>query len=217
MLVLIINFNRLTLPVKMADWLSVRGCEPVFVDNNSDYLPLLQYYEKTKYNVIRLKNNYGHTVVWQPGMAHIFNPLLKSDRYIVTDPDLDLTGIPDNFLKVLHKGLDKYATYDKCGFSLEINDLPDTEEGYMIKNRYERKYWLKPLDEDYYHADADTTFAMYRSDVRTYNHNAIRTNRPYTAKHVPWYYKDFDSLSEEDRYYFQSANNSSSGKIRLMK
>jgi hypothetical protein len=44
MKVLIINYNRLLLPSKLADWVFKRGCEPIFIDNNSDYKPLLNYY-----------------------------------------------------------------------------------------------------------------------------------------------------------------------------
>jgi hypothetical protein len=46
MIALIINYNRLTLPVTMADWLSKRNIEPVIVDNNSDYPPLLHKIKK---------------------------------------------------------------------------------------------------------------------------------------------------------------------------
>jgi len=212
MKVFIINFNRLTLPSKMADWLSVRGCEPIFIDNHSDYPPLLEYYYNCPYIVFRMKENYGHKVIWEQPQ---FNKFITGGRYIVTDPDLNLSGIPPDFLQVLNEGLDKYPEYDKCGFSLEINDLPDTEEGSLVRNKFEFKYWTSPLDSKYYKADVDTTFALCKQPF--YSHSGIRTNRPYTARHVPWYYKDFESLSEEDKYYFRTANESSSGKKRLMK
>ena len=46
MKVLIINFNRLLLPVKLAEFCANRGLSPVFIDNNSDYPPLLEYYKQ---------------------------------------------------------------------------------------------------------------------------------------------------------------------------
>lgn len=216
MKVLIINFNRLMLPVKMADWIAARGCEPVFIDNASDYMPLLEYYAKAPYKVVRLEKNFGHTVIWQPGLK-ILDNIVGNGRYIVTDPDLDLTRVPDDFLQVLNSGLDRYTTYDKCGLSLEINDLPDTEECRLVRTRFEPQYWLHPLDESYFHADTDTTFALYREGVRWYSHSGIRTNRPYTARHVPWYYTDFANLPADEQYYFTKANKSSSGKKRLLK
>jgi hypothetical protein len=166
--------------------------------------------------VIYLGANYGHTCVWIPEL-NIIERAGINGRYIVTDPDLDLSWVPADFLDVMNKGLDKYPTYDKCGLSLEINDLPNSEEGNFIRYKCEARYWLKPLDPIYYHADTDTTFALYREGVREYNHNAIRTNRPYTAKHIPWYYTSFDMLPKDEQYYFRSASDSSSGKKRLIK
>jgi hypothetical protein len=198
----------------MADWCAARGCDPVFIDNDSDYPPLLEYYKKCRYGVIRLDINYGHTVLWD--QRELLKSLVGNDRYIVTDPDLDLTGVPDDFLQVLNEGLNKYPEYDKCALSLEINDLPDSTEGNLVRNKFEPKYWKNPLDDKYYHADTDTTFALYREGIKHYSHSAIRTARPYTAKHVPWYYTDFNSLPEDEQYYFRTANDSSSGKKRLL-
>jgi len=213
MKVLIINFNRVTLPARLADWVALRGCEPIFIDNASNYPPLLQYYADTPYRVHRLPANYGHTVVWDLKLCNYY---ARGDRYIVTDPDLDLEGIPNDFLRVMNFGLDEYPQYDKCGFSLEVNDLPDTHEAHLIRTQYEVKYWRHALDKLFWLADTDTTFALYRAGVAHYSHSAIRTNRPYTARHVPWYYKDFASLPADEQYYFTTANGSSSGKKRLM-
>lgn len=194
MKVLIINFNRLTLPVNLADWVAARGCEPIFIDNHSDYPLLIQYYNNTPYEVIRLDHNYGHMVVWD---ARILERLQIKENYIVTDPDLDLTDIPDDFLSVLEEGLLRYPQYGKCGFSLKISDLPN-----QVTIDWETKYWQLPLDEKYFHADIDTTFALYK--VRFHSLNAIRTNIPYTAKHIPWYYDLTDKLPDDELYYYHT-------------
>jgi len=211
---LIINFNRLLLPVRLAEWVAQRGVEPVFIDNNSTYPPLLEYYQSCPFRVLRLVSNYGHTVLWQ-------YPVLKTldinERFIYTDPDLDLTDVPDDFLEVMNEGLNRYPNYSKCGLSLEINDLPDTEEGNFIRNVPEAPYWNRPLDDMYFHADTDTTFALYQYPIGQYGYSAIRTNRPYTCKHIPWYYTDFDSLTDDERYYYETANASCSHKARFMK
>jgi len=201
----------------MADWCAIHGVVPVFVDNNSDYPPLLAYYEDCKYKVIRLTQNYGHTVLWNKDNDILDSYVGNDERYIVTDPDLDLEGIPGNFLDILHIGLDKYSHIDKCGFSLEISDLPNTEEGNYIRTRVESRYWKKKYDAMYYNSPIDTTFALYREGVRNYSHIAVRTERPYTAKHIPWYYSDMSKLPDDEQYYFKTANDSSSGKKRLMK
>lgn len=217
MVVFIINYNRLTLPKKLAEWCYLHGLTPVFVDNHSDYVPLLEYYQNCPYTVIQLGFNYGHTVLWN-GATYILNDFVKRTRYIVTDPDLDLEGIPDDFLDVLNKGLDKFPNIDKCGFSLRINDLPNTEEGNFIRIKVEPRYWRKKFDDMYYNSPIDTTFALYREGVRHYSHLAVRTAPPYAARHIPWYYTDIKLLPEDEQYYYATADShSATGKNRLMK
>lgn len=195
----------------MADWCAAHELTPVFVDNHSDYPPLLEYYYNGPYEVIRLSYNYGHKVITR---ANICERLKITDRYIVTDPDLDLTGIPDDFLMILNEGLNRYPQFNKCGFSLEINDLPDSPEGKFIRE-VEYRYWVNPLDPIYFNAAIDTTFALYRGITKRHFLQAIRTNRPYTAKHLSWYYTDFESLPEDEKNYFRTANESASGKKRM--
>ena len=211
MRVLIINYNRLTLPLNMANWLSVRGCTPIFIDNNSDYPPLLKYYSTCPYKVVRMNKNYGHRVVWE---QNILDALRINTEYIVTDPDLDLSGIPDDFLRILIEGLQKYPSVHKCGFSLEIEDVINNEEynGGKTIREWEDIFWKYPLDKMYFDAQIDTTFALYRRGIRRYSYSAIRTNRPYTARHVPWYYDDMGELPEDEQYYFKTANESATFK-----
>jgi hypothetical protein len=128
MKVLIINYNRLVLPSQLADWVYLRGLDPVFIDNASDYNPLLEYYDRCPHEVVRMNNNYGKDVVWSQGILERLN--IKGE-YIVTDPDLNLIGIPDNFLSVLKEGLRRYPQFNKCGFSLEINDITDQGIYYL--------------------------------------------------------------------------------------
>ena len=212
---LIINYNRLTLPAAMADWLAENGCEPIFIDNCSTYEPLLEYYHHCPYMVMHLNRNYGHKVVWTPE-ATILQRLGITDRYIVTDPDLDLSAVPSDFLEVLHEGLNRYPEYKKCGLSLEINDLPDNPEIRAMRDNCEARYWTEPLDDRYFKAAIDTTLALHRADARHYFHRpALRTNRPYTARHVPWYYEGLADLPEDEKFYFQTAGNSSTNKDRI--
>lgn len=215
MIALITNFNRLVYTKYMVNWCLSRGLTPVIVDNNSDYPPLLEYYELHPCEIVKLDNNYGHDAIWKKG---VLSQLNITGRYIATDPDLNLDNIPADFLKVLNAGLNKYLWYPKCGFSLEINDLPNTEEGKLISTHVEPRYWRRPLDNLYFHAPIDTTFALYREGTTEHFHSAIRTNRPYTAKHLPWYHKGFSSLTEDEQYYLMHANiESATGRDRIMK
>ena len=216
MKVLIINFNRLTLPAALADWVAARGCEPVFIDNNSDYPPLLDYYHNCKYLVMHMNHNHGHRVVWQPEATVLQRLGLLNEQYIVTDPDLDLAGIPADWLAILAAGLTMYPQVDKCGFGLRLDDLPQSTEGNFIR-QHEAKYWDEPLGAMFFNAPIDTTFALYRAGVQKYSYTAIRSGLPYAARHVPWYYTSFDKLPADEQYYFKTANASSSGKQRLFK
>jgi len=199
---LIIIYNRLNLPVKIADFLFAHGIDPVFIDNNSDYMPLLSFYGTTAYEVIRMDQNYGYKVVWE---QKLLEKLGITGNYIVTDPDLDLTGIPDDFLSVLEEGLRRYHQYDKCGFSLEIKDLPKTP---FCPLDWEIQFWQNPLDGRYYDAPVDTTFALYK--VPYHSTKGLRTNRPYTCRHMPWYYFDFKDMPVDEQYYFSTTKESHS-------
>jgi hypothetical protein len=206
---LIINFNRLTLPVKMAEWCVKHGLEPVFIDNHSSYRPLLKFYYESNCEVYRCSKNFGHKVVWDN--KNILESLGITGRYIVTDPDLDLSGIPDDFLKVLNDGLDRYPAYSKCGFSLDLSNLPLGET-----RTWEQSLWSHPLDDMYFHAPIDTTFALYRENVTYYSLSGIRTNRPYTAIHIPWSYKKISALPKDEQFYYRTCNSdSATGKNRL--
>lgn len=210
----IINYNRITLTKQLADWCADKGLDVVIVDNGSSYLPLYEYYDNCPYPVIHLNANYGSHVVWDTNILSLFG---ISEQYIVTDPDLDLTAIPDDFLDVMKEGLKRYPGMIKCGLSLEINDLPNTTQGEYIKNSWELKYWKKPLDEMFFNAPTASTFALYREGVTKWKLTpSIRTNRPYTAKHVPWYYTDFNSLPEDEKYYYNTTNDRwATGKERI--
>ena len=204
MKVLIINYNRLILPSALADWVYLRGLDPVFIDNNSDYEPLLKYYNHCHYEVVMMDRNYGKGVVWDQGVLERLN--IKGE-YIVTDPDLDLTGIPDNFLSVLRWGLLRYPQFNKCGFSLEIDDVTDESIYFMGQTikQWEHQFWINPIDAEYFNASIDTTFALYNTDM--FSLNALRTNRPYTARHVPWYYDQHKP--KDELYYLQTATDQS--------
>lgn len=203
----IINYNRLELMRNLADWLYINGnCEPIIVDNNSDYQPLLDYYDnECPYTIYRMPENYGYKVVWEVLFPTIGFPSYQ--RYIVTDSDLDLSNVPKDFLYYLNLGLDIYKNVDKCGLSLEINDLPETDMAKNVK-RWEAQFWSNRLDGMFFYSMVDTTLALYRENVQAHSLNAIRTDRPYTAKHVPWYYTSLDDLTEDEKYYFSTAKTS---------
>jgi hypothetical protein len=179
----------------------VHGAVPIIIDNDSTYPPLLEWYESCGVEVIRLQENRGSQAAWNlPG------DLARGDRYyVVTDSDLDLSNVPADVLLHLQSGLVQYPTRMKAGLSLEIADLPPVSDLSVKVAAWERKFWQRRMNSQWWDGAIDTTFAMYRSGTgwgSTDPWTAIRADRPYTARHIPWY----APTDEEELYYKQHAN-----------
>lgn len=212
MKLLIINYNRVTLLQNMVEWALSMNLQPIILDNASTYDPLLDYYNTTEARVIRFRSNNGHKVLWNNPI--LFNTLNIKGQYLVSDPDLDMTNVPSDFLEVMQEGLRKYPDHCKCGVSLEINDLPNTKMGKEVR-KWESKFWDNPLDSMYFDSEIDTTFALYRSQEFKIL-QSLRINRPYTAKHIPWYYDKLNTLPEDELNYIRTANKSFSWKKHMI-
>ena len=199
----VIMFNRLTSPKKLCRQLVKGGCEVILIDNGSTYQPLLKWYKDCPYKVHLLKEG-GHKSLWESGIINEY-----SDRYyIVTDHDLDLTGVPKDFISVLMKGFEN-PNIVKSGLSLRIDDLPDNEYTKEVIE-WESRFWKTRQDNNgFYFSDIDTTLAIYdRERMPDININqwfsAVRSPAPYSARHLPWYNEE--PLSNEENYYFKLSN-----------
>lgn len=207
--VIINNFNLLSWPQAMADRIArIPDTRVIILDNASTYPPLLEYYERSPHEIIRLRTNRGHLAAWKTGLVG----RLDSEFYAVTDPDLDLAGIPDDFLDVLRRGLVQYNAI-KCGLSLEIRDLP---EGFPLRQDvalWEGQYWAHRAGAGFFHAAVDTTFAVYKKGASG-SSVQLRADRPYTARHLPWYVTP-ESIDDEYRYYLRTTSRVSTWGMRL--
>jgi len=210
----IINYNRLTFPLLMVDFLSKNPeLEIIFIDNSSTYPPLLSWYEsQNKFEVIKSHRNRGNCVFWRNRIID-----RASIPFIVTDPDLDLSNVPLDFLDVLKEGLCRYPDKSKCGFGLEIDDFPDDKNDYQKRAVEIEKSLRGEFDGIYYYgknAQIDTTFALYNKKSKQNFLPAIRTGKPYVARHLPYYYTK-DNITEEDIYYVNSATKGCSSRAKL--
>lgn len=202
--IIINNFNRLEYPRRLIDYLTERGYDNIYIiDNHSTYPPLLEWYAKCPYDIIRLKENVGYLSFNKTDIHRMF-----ADRYFVyTDPDvLPAEECPDDFLEHFYRLLQRYPEAAKVGFSLKIDDLPDhfADKKHVIE--WEKRFWQKPIEPDVYEADIDTTFALYRPNFPVGSGRwgmRLRTGGRYTARHLPWYI-DSANLSDEERYYQSS-------------
>ncbi|MBW6482600.1 MAG: glycosyltransferase family 2 protein [Vicingaceae bacterium] len=212
--IIIISFNQLFYLQQLIDFLLKRGFTSiVIVDNNSNYQPLLDYFNLIEQNknitIHRLKENYGHLVFWENEL--IFKKYSKG-FYVVTDADiLPLTTAPKNFMRLFLKLLVKTKEITKVGFSLYLDDIPDSNPNKTTIVNWEKQFWLKK-HKKHFDASIDTTFALYRPNYKRTEASflsAIRTNTPYTARHGGWYLNPKE-LTEEQKHYIKTANNSSS-------
>lgn len=210
--VIINNFNRLTFPLQLLEFLEKCGfTNIVILDNNSTYPKLLKFYENCKYEVIRQHVNHGHLAFWKSGLYHKY----KWNYFIYTDADVvPIEECPEDFIVHFVSLLTKNYQLDKIGFGIKIDDLPDS---FSLKKKvtdYEKRYWKKEVAQNVYDAPIDTTFALYKpfSTLRRgeiYTLKAFRTGPPYLVRHLPWYV-DSLNLSEEESYYLQTCGISSS-------
>lgn len=188
---------------------------PIIVDNNSSYPPLLDWFHEVQSDIriVRHPENVGHRVAWLSGTIVYGNRHRRrfgSDYYVQTDYDLDLNNCPLDVLDVLIGGYQKFKNRPpyvvKAGVGLEVNDIPPDAIFSDLVLEWERKFWMGRLDDRFFNAGIDTTFAIYHCDnpidfTDDNYHNAVRSDRPYVARHVPWYYT-MDNLTDEIRYYY---------------
>jgi hypothetical protein len=211
--IFIISYNRLDVLKQSIEKFEGDGYHNlIIIDNASNDKKLLQYLHKIPYKVYFLKQNFGPRVLWE---CHLFDDIITSDYYVLTDPDiLPIAECPPNYVEYFYHIILKYPTKRKVGFSLKIDDLP---EEYPFKYdiiRFESFYWEnKIIGEDIlYEAPIDTTFALYRPGF-IFNNNffdGIRTGYPYIARHLGWYYKNFNIQKQDEEYFTQENHFSTS-------
>lgn len=209
MKIFIIMRDRLAPVLKLLPWIEDVH-EIVFLDNNSVYPPLLEFYENTPHRVIRFRDNVGHLAPW----THRVTP--DSERYVVTDPDVvPDPQCPPDFMKVMEDVLDAAPDIQKVGFGLRIDDLPDHYARKPDVINWERGLWgcrRDVLGYEGHEVPIDTTFAMYREGVTiklycspTEAFPALRLGPPYVAQHLAWY-SDSKNPTDEEKFYKTRAN-----------
>lgn len=207
----LVMHNRLEWPRKMAEFLSDTGCNVILIDNQSSYPPLLEWYKSCPYKIHMMDTNYGHLVLWKSGLINEYN----DQHYILSDPDLSLDGIPHDYVSTLMRGLTLNPNVIKSALSLEITDLPDNAYAKQAYD-WELKFWQTKNKDGFYRSTADTTFAMYDQDRKWGEFpggnpsndrffDAVRSDRPYTARHLPWYVTP-ENMTDEEKYYHMRTN-----------
>lgn len=205
--IIINNRNRLTFLKKMLEVLNDKGYKNIFIiDNDSNYLPLLEYYETIPYKVFRLKDNVGFLAFWKTGIYKEF----QANYFVYSDSDVVPTeNCPSDFLQLFLDRMRKDEKLMKVGLGLKIDDLPDHFKNKKDVISWESQYSKISIDEQFYLSNVDTTFALYRpfmsggaSRLKMY-----RSKAPIEAYHMPWY-NNSTELSEEEIFYINNAKTS---------
>ena len=203
--IIINNRNRLLFLKEQLNWFEKNNYKNILIlDNQSTYLPLLDFYEKTNYQIVRFNKNFGYLSLWKTSLFNKF----KNNFYVYTDPDiLPIDECPGDFLNIFYQNLINFNDIDKIGFGLKIDDISISDKEFIISN--EKKFWKKKyMNTNFYSAPIDTTFALYKPmKFGGYWLKSLRSNYPYIAKHLPWY--QTNNISE-DAFYSQNINYKSS-------
>lgn len=211
--IIIISFNQYYYLKQLIAFLLQKGYHNiVIIDNNSTYKPLLDYFDQIKdaITIHRLQDNFGHLSFWKH--KSLFN-IYSKGYYVVTDPDIvPIRECPEDFLLTFRNLLDKAYDRTKVGFSLKLDDIPDTNRNKKYILEWESQFWKSKIHPFAFKAEIDTTFALYRPHYRyklKHFTKAWRTDYPMQARHGGWYL-NLDDLTDEQQYYMNTANDSAS-------
>ena len=110
-------------------------------------------------------------------------------------------------LDFFSKALEEFKDINKVGLSLKIDDLPECYINKDKVQRWEGQFWRYKRSEQFFQAQLDTTFALYRVGTGHDLNNSLRAAPPYSARHLPWYSNSAEP-TEEEKYYFAHASGS---------
>jgi hypothetical protein len=201
---IIINVrDRLSPLLLLLEWLESVGQREIWLcDNASTYPPMVEFLNTTPHRVVFTKFNLGKRAPWLSGLV----PEVGNGRYfVVTDPDVVPTeDCPTDALQFFKRSLQEHPEINKIGFSLKLDDLPDTFVHKQNVIEWESQFWTIPAFNEFYRAPIDTTFAMYPPGLGHGPHH-LRSAPPYEARHLPWY-QNSARPTEEDTYYATHAD-----------
>lgn len=175
----------------------------VVLDTGSTYPPMVDYLKQLSCKVVhfapvgdpsRAVWELGNTAHWQECCGRAENWFVYTDCDVVPD-------CPTGWLEPFFEALKCHTAYQKLGFGLRIDDLPDHYAAKAEVIRWESQFWTKQLNSAWYIAPIDTTLALYRAGSPCLC-TALRSAPPYLARHLPWYY-DSAHPTEEYLYYLQ--------------
>lgn len=200
----VISFNRIS-GLENAYRFTTRSSlelDLIILDMGSTYKPFWDYVQEMKFQVHSFKLPRGPRELWTQG--HLRN--LGTGPFFISDGDIDYKYVDSYaFQKMINLSM-KYPWIPKVGLALDIEVLPQDDEGQRIKS-WERVNWKYPIEENVYLASLDTTIAYYPERSLTFYYRpAIRVAGKYTASHYPWLERP-SNYTEEVKFYHSKASN----------
>jgi hypothetical protein len=148
------------------------------IDCASTYQRLYkQYASLPAWIDIHYAKNLGPRAAWAA-----FQPV---PPYVVTDGDLSIVDWPEDGLLRLRNIAADYPQHIKVGAALRIDDLPENAITKQVI-AHESQFWTRPMGNDLFAADIDTTLAVYNVPTWGGYGPAIR-HGGLQARHLPWY------------------------------
>lgn len=216
--VILNNRNLVTWPSRLVEQIKKLDDvgEIIVLDNDSSAPAVLDWYDKTDVRVERLSLNLGHRAPWISGLV---NELCDAGAnwYIVTDPDLDLEGVPRDAISRLIEACEANRMR-KVGLSLDWTRANRASPWWDRRRHWEvQRIELADLGlAGVVKAPVDTTFAVWSDELRTHAIEGGMLWAPYRARHIPWEYTvDMIKADPEFSYYMAHANESCSLKALL--
>jgi hypothetical protein len=205
--IVINNFNRCRDLRALVAWLRQAEQRNIVVLDNLSTLPELEdayrRFEAAGIRIVRLQQNAGARSLWALDLLPqlgIDTPFVYTDSDIVPDEDC-----PPDLVGHLLATLDANPDFVKVGVGLRIDDLPAHYAKKAQVETWEAQFWRHPVAPGLFLAPVDTTFALYHARSEFALQPALRTGRPYRARHLGWYV-DSGNLSGEDAFYLARAN-----------
>jgi len=203
-LILITVRDRVTDLRQLVEWLERAGHQRiVLLDNASTYEPLIEYLKASPHDVRPLGENLGARCAW------LADQVPADEWFVVTDPDIvPIEDCPLDLVAHLREMLEQHPLYSKAGPGLFLDDLDaapfmDWEQSLMgVASAQVPLPSGRELAAGVFGSLIDTTFALHRPGTQ-FTYQAIRTGRPYMARHLSWY-RETDP-TDEDVFYLQHA------------
>lgn len=202
--VYITNFNNLCRGFqRLVEWLQASDVPITVINNASSWGPLTNYYvAHPELKVIYNQENLGPYAFWELGLHK-----QQTERFIVTDPDLVPSEMCPSATLTIDRMQSVMSLYNagKVGTSLNIWNIPEHFNRWKEVSDWEHQFWERITDDKLaFHADIDTTFALYEpgSEVRN-DKPCLRLAPPYSMDHVPWF-EDSSKPNPEREYYLKT-------------